>query len=110
MKKMIFMLLFVFLCSLSVCASDLPENVYNASSLQIHMRQQFYYANDRVIPDYFEYFQMPPILEFSRVGDCDDFSIYSNYYLYLMGYDTHQFILILLNIRQLNFWFIPLIL
>jgi hypothetical protein len=74
---------------------NLPPNVYDANSLQIHMRKNLYYGEDRVIPGYFEYFQLPPILEFSRIGDCDDFSTYTWYYLSLMNYHTKRYILFL---------------
>lgn len=95
MKKIILALILILTLSVSVFAQELPENVYDANSLQIHMRQNFYYGHDRIIPNYFEYFQAPQILEFTRVGDCDDFSIYSWYYLNLMGYNPQKFLLIL---------------
>jgi len=95
MKKIILVLILVLTLSASAFAFDLPENVYDANSLQIHMRQNFYYGHDRVIPEYFEYFQYPVVLEFTRIGDCDDFSLYSWYYLKLMGYNTQKFLIIL---------------
>lgn len=101
MKKTILTLILIVSLSISSFASNLPENVYDANSLQIHMRQKFYYGYDRIIPNYFEYFQAPAILEFTRVGDCDDFSLYSWYYLKIMGYNTQKFLLILKDENKL---------
>jgi len=101
MKKIILTIILVLSLSVSSFALDLPEGVYNATSLQIHMRKNFHYGNDRVIPNYFEYFQAPQILEFTRVGDCDDFSLYSWYYLSQMGYNPMKFILILKDDEEL---------
>ena len=95
MKKIILALLLVLILVSPTFAIELPENVYNTTSLQIHMRQNFYYGMDRVIPNYFEYFQFPQILEFTRIGDCDDFAMYSWYYLKIMGYDAEKYVLFL---------------
>jgi len=95
MKKIILILLLSLILVSPVIANDLPDGVYNATSLQIHMRQNFYYGYDRVLPDYFEYFQSPSILEFSKIGDCDDFATYSWYYLKVMHYDVQRYTLIL---------------
>jgi len=95
MKKLIIIVSLLFCLVVPADAYDLPENVKDANTLHIHMRQNFYYAHDRVIPQYDEYFQAPVILEFTRVGDCDDFAIYSSYYLLKMGYQVQPYVLIL---------------
>jgi len=95
MKKIGLIILFLFMLVFNSFANDLPEGVIDAKTLQIHMRQIFYYGHDRVLPDFFEYFQKPEILEFTRVGDCDDFSIYSDYYLNILKYRSQKYILIL---------------
>lgn len=95
MKKLILMFMLLFILISPAIANDLPEGVYNATSLQIYMRQNFYYKCDRVLPDFFEYFQTPSVLEFSRIGDCDDFAIYSWYYLKAMHYNAQRYILLL---------------
>lgn len=95
MKKIILLLILILTLSISAIAQELPKNVCDASSLQIYMRQNFYYGADRVIPNYFEYFQAPAVLEFTRIGDCDDFSFYSWYYLRIMKYNPQKYLVIL---------------
>ena len=95
MKKLFIILALLFVLIPSAFAIDLPPQVYDASSLQIYMRKNFYYGEDRVIPGYFEYFQLPPVLEFTRIGDCDDFATYSWYHLAKMGYVAQTYALIL---------------
>jgi len=93
MKKIILALILVLSLSVLTFANELPENIFDANSLQIHMRKNFYYGNDRLIPNYFEYVQLPNILEFTKVGDCDDFAVYSFYYLSIMNYEAQPYIL-----------------
>lgn len=73
----------------------------NANDIQIHMRQNFIYQVDRIPYGYFEYFQIPAMLEFSRMGDCDDLSLYSYYYLEQLGYEATQFLLWINNEEEI---------
>lgn len=95
MKKLIITISLLFCLAVSSHANNLPENVKDANTLQIHMRKNFYYAHDRVPSKYDEYFQLPAVLEFTRIGDCDDFAIYSTYYLYQMNYKVFPYVILL---------------
>jgi len=91
MKK-IYTCLLGLLLSTSTCFA-LPENVKTPKDLTIYLRNNIYYGTDQIIPGYFEYFQTPPILEYSRIGDCDDFAIFTHYYLELWGFNPRSFVL-----------------
>ena len=86
MKKFIqyFVLICTILCTLSYNA--FAESRFKTSKeLQIYMRRNFYYTEDKIPRDYFEFIQSPVALELSRMGDCDDFATYSWYYLRQMN-------------------------
>jgi len=93
MKKIIQFIVVVFLisCTLSYNASA-NSRFKTASELQIYMRQNFHYKKDYVPKPYYEYFQSAVMLEFSKVGDCDDFATYSWYYLKEMGIEATRYI------------------
>jgi len=97
MKKFLLSIFLVLILATSSFAFNLPKNVYNANTLQIYMRQNFFYTRDVIPYDYFEYVQLPHILEFTRQGDCDDFATYSFFWLKQLNYDAHRYILIIDN-------------
>ena len=95
MKKLIKLTMLIIMI-ISVMFSYNAEAVSKFSSvneLQIYMRQNFRYANDKIVEPYFDYFEKPEILEFSKMGDCDDFATYSWYYLNEMGIKAQRYVL-----------------
>ena len=91
MKKLLILGLIVLLNIFSTNIAT-AEEFKTPSDLQIHMRKNFTYHEDVIVRDYFDYFQLPQILEFTKVGDCDDFALYSWYYLTEMGYQAIPFV------------------
>jgi len=69
----------------------LIEGMDNAKALSIYMRDTMYYFSDQAPLDYFDYFQTPEVLSFSRHGDCDDFAIYSKAMLHKLGYSAQTY-------------------
>jgi len=93
MKKLFqSLLLTVLLFSTNVLYSY-AQSFNCANELQIYMRQNFIYHADTIVQPYFDYFQTPDILEFSKIGDCDDFATYSWHYLWKMGMKADRYIL-----------------
>jgi len=94
MKKYIqqIVLICTILCMISYNAEALSK-FSNSNELQIYMRQNFRYTLDNVVEPYFDYFESPEILEFSRMGDCDDFATYSWYHLNEMDIKAQRYVL-----------------
>ena len=91
MKKLFLIIgTFIIFCLFNIGQAQ-SKLLKNANDLQIYMRRNFSYKKDTVVKNYFEYFQIPSVLEFSRAGDCDDFALYSYYYLDQMNYDAKMF-------------------
>ena len=92
MKKLIIVICLILqafiMININTSVIDSPE------SLHLYMRNNFYYKEDYTPDDYWEYFQLPHILEFSRVGDCDDFAIYTYYHLHKLNYEANLYVLI----------------
>lgn len=86
------MLVSILICMFSYNI-EASEKYINANELQIYMRQNFIYNEDSVVEPYFDYFQLPSVLEFSKMGDCDDFATYSWYYLNKMGIKATRYVL-----------------
>ena len=95
MKKLIklTMLIIMIISVMFSYNAEASEKYTNANELQIYMRQNFTYQQDSVVDPYFDYFQLPCILEFSKMGDCDDFATYSWYYLNEMGIKATRYVL-----------------
>lgn len=91
MKKLLISIILFF----SLCFNVNAQEFETINDIQIHMRTQFVYALDRVFDEYFEYNQLPFVLEFTRMGDCDDFALYSYYYLQHLKIESKMYVLYL---------------
>lgn len=96
MKKFLLSLIF----SLLICNNGFAFEFKTPKDIQIYMRTQFVYANDRVFGEYFEYNQLPFILDFTRLGDCDDFALYSYYNLQKLNIESTMYVLYLKSNEQ----------
>lgn len=94
MRKVLISLVLCLSLVTTAFASPLKE-IKDPKSLHIYMRKTFYYALDRIPDEYFEYFQIPAVFEYSRHGDCDDFAIYAWYHLLRLRYTAVPIVIIM---------------
>ena len=96
MKRAMIYLVAVLLTVVCVVTIADAKDFKTATDIQIYMRENFIYGQDVQIENYFEYFQLPSILEFSKLGDCDDFATYSYSYLQKLNIISQRYILYIL--------------
>lgn len=90
MKKFLLSILFILLSSQVGFAE-----INNAKELHIYLRKNFVYTQDVVTKGHQEYIQRPEILEYSKAGDCDDFSVYTWARLTQLNYYAQPYVLFL---------------
>lgn len=69
--------------------------ITTAKKLHIYLRDNFVYTQDTVTKGHQEYIQRPEILEYSKAGDCDDFSVYTWARLTKLNYYAQPYVLYL---------------
>lgn len=77
------------------------NQVVDANTLSIYMRENFTWMQDQVPIPYVEYLQLPAVLNFSRHGDCDDFAIFSNSALKTLYYQSQIYTLFYVDNGQI---------
>ena len=71
----------------------LPKTVIDAKTLQIYLRNNFYYHPDIIPEEYLENWQAPEVFDKTKIGDCDDFAVYTCTCLKQLGYEANTYTL-----------------
>lgn len=93
MKKIMYIFITMFMIfNFSLTNSNAEPKFNSSKDISIYMRNNFTYTLDKVVKSYFDYFQTPAVLEFSKMGDCDDFATYSWYYLSKLNIPAQRYV------------------